>query len=194
MKHTNTATVTTSQAISIGQIILDDTNYLTFWGHIQKEDTWQRCDFITTYEVLNTMLRYVQDRSDAVQMTIVQKLENMEQIPDMIDLELELGKAVVFDNMHFRLTRPGHREDGNWVEYTDGECYYIEQVTPLPSAKAPHYVRKIDHCMDMLHKSYELYLGYIELDFDEDAARKKADLTDDLKYTLAYYAWKEKTL
>jgi hypothetical protein len=194
MKHTNTATVTTSEAISVGQIILDDTNYLTFWGHIQKDNIWQRCDFITTYEVLNTMLRYVQDRSDAVQMTIVQKLENMEQIPDMIDLELELGKAIVFDNMNFRLTRPGHREDGNWVEYTDGECYYIEQVTPLPSAKVPHYVRKIDHCMDMLHKSYELYLGYIELDFDEDAARKKADLTDDLKYTLAYYAWKERTL
>ena len=116
MKQTNTATVTSSQAISVGQIILDDTNYLTFWGHIRKDDTWQRCDFITTYEVLNTMLRYVQDRSDAVQMTIVQKLENMEQIPDMIDLELELGKAVVFDNMYFRLTRPGHREDGNWIE------------------------------------------------------------------------------
>lgn len=194
MKQTNTATVTTSQAILIGQIILDDTNYLTFWGQIRKGDSWQRCDFITTYEVLNTMLRYVQDRSDAVQMIIVQKLESMEQIPDMIDLELELGKAVVFDNMNFRLTRPGHREDGNWIEYTDGECYYIEQVTPLPSAQVPHYVSKIDHCMEMLHKSYELYLGYMELDFDEESARKKADLADDLKYTLAYYAWKERNL
>lgn len=194
MKQTNTATVTTSEAISVGQIILDDTNYLTFWGHIKKDGTWLRCDFITTYEVLNTMLRYVQDRSDAVQMTIVQKLENMEQIPDMIDLEMELGKAVLFDNMYFRLARPGHRENGSWVEYTAGECYYIEEVTPLASASVPHYVRKIDHCMDMLHKSYELYLGYIELEFDEDAARKKADLTDDLKFTLAYYAWKERTL
>jgi hypothetical protein len=48
--------------------------------------------------------------------------------------------------------------------------------------------------MEMLHKSYELYLGYIELEFDEDAARKKSDLADDLKFTLAYYAWKERTL
>jgi hypothetical protein len=127
-------------------------------------------------------------------MTIVQKLENMEQIPDMIDLEQQLGKAVVFDNMYFRLTRPGRREGNSWEEYTAGECYYIEDVTPLPSAKVPYYVRKIDHCMQMLHKSYELYLGYIELDFDEESARTKADLTDDLKYTLAYYAWKERTL
>ncbi|MBW8686548.1 hypothetical protein [Chitinophaga rhizophila] len=193
MKQINTAIVTTSQAISVGQIILDDTNYLTFWGHIQRDDTWQRCDFITTYEVLNTMLRYVQDRSDAVQMTIVHKLENMEQIPDMIDLEMELGKAVLFDNMYFRLTLPANRENERWAEYTAGECYYIEQVTPLPSARVPQYVRQIDHCMEMLHKSYELYLGYIELEFDEDGARKKADLADDLKFTLAYYAWKERT-
>jgi hypothetical protein len=34
----------------------------------------------------------------------------------------------------------------------------------------------------------------MELDFEEDAARQKADLTDDLKYTLAYYAWKERTI
>jgi hypothetical protein len=194
MNKTNIATVTTSAAISIGQIILDDSNFLTLWGHIQKENTWFRCDFIITYEVFNTMLRYVQDRSDAVQMTIVQKLENMQQTPDLIDLEAELGDAVLFDNMQFQLTRPGHRENGDWVEYSGGECYYIESVTPPPAASIPRYIQKIDHCMEMLCKSYELYLGYIELEFEEDAARNKADLADDLKYTLAYYAWKERTL
>jgi hypothetical protein len=190
MNKTNIATVTSTQAISIGQIILDDSNYLTLWGNIQKADGWHRCDFVTTYEVLNTMLRYVKDRSDAVQMTIVRKLEHMDQNPDMIDLEQELGSAVLFDNMYFQLSRPGFREDGAWIEYTEGECYYIEDVLPLPAATVPQYVKKIDHCMDMLRKSYELYMGYLELDFEEDAARQKADLADDLKYTLAYYAWK----
>lgn len=190
MNKINTATVTSSQAISIGQIILDESNYLTLWGQVQKADGWHRCDFITTYEVLNTMLRYVQDRSDAVQMTIVQKLEHMGQGPDLIDLEADLGSPVMFDNMYFQLTRPGYRENGAWIEYTEGECYYIEDVLPLPAAKVPQYVKKIDHCMDMLRKSYELYLGYLELDFEEDTARQKADLVDDMKYTLAYYAWK----
>jgi hypothetical protein len=190
-----TTTAQTFQAISIGQIILDDSNYLTFWGHLQKADGWHRCDFVTTYEVLNTMLRHVKDRSDSVQMTIIHKLENMRQIPEMIDLEAELGSAIVFDNMNFRLTRPGYREEGNWVEYTKGECYFIDQVTPfIPAPRTKQYVKKIDHCMEVLYKSYDLYLGYIELDFDEDAARLKADLADDLKYTLAYYAWKERTM
>jgi MoaA/NifB/PqqE/SkfB family radical SAM enzyme len=194
MNKVNTATAQTFQAISIGQIILDDSNYLTFWGHLQKGDGWHRCDFVTSYEVLNTMLRHVKDRSDAVQMTIVQKLENMRQIPEMIDLEAELGSAIVFDNMNFRLTRPGYREEGNWVEYTKGECYFIEDASPLTPQKTKQYVKKIDHCMDVLYQSYALYLGYMELDFEEDAARQKADLTDDLKYTLAYYAWKERTI
>jgi hypothetical protein len=194
MNKVNTAIAQTFQAISIGQIILDDSNYLTCWGHLQKADGWHRCDFVTSYEVLNTMLRHLQDRSDAVQMTIVHKLENMRQIPEMIDLEAELGSAVVFDNMNFSLTRPGHREDGNWIEYTKGECFYIEEVTPLKTNKTRQYVNKIDHCMGMLYKSYDLYLGYLELDFEEDAARQRADLEDDLKYTLAYYAWKERTM
>lgn len=194
MNKVNTTTATTCQAISIEQIILDDSNYLTFWGHIQKEDGWHRCDFVTNYEVLNTMLRHVQDMGDTVQMTIVQKLEDMRQIPEMIDLEAELGAAVVFNNMNFYISRPGRREQGNWVEFTDGECYFIERVAAIPVVNPPHYGQQIDSCMEILYKSYELYLGYMELDFEENAARQKADLADDMKYTLAYYAWKERSL
>ena len=195
MKQLKTASsVNTYQAISVGQIILDDSNYITIWGNLQQGENWTRCDFVTTYDILNTMLRYVQDRNDAVQMTIVKKLENMQQIPEIIDLEAELGSAVVFDNMNFSLTRPGHLEQGEWIEYTDGECYYIEEVTPLIPVKNKQFEKKIDQCMDVLFMSYELYLGYLELDFDEDGARLKADLADDLKYTLAYYAWKERTI
>lgn len=194
MKQYKTATVNTYQAISIGQIILDDSNYITLWGNLQKEDGWHRCDFVTSYEVLNDMLRFLQDRNDAVQMTIIKKLEDMHQVPEMIDLEAELGSAVVFDNMDFRLTRPGFREAGDWIEYTDGECYYIDHVLPHIQPKTRKFEKKIDQCMDVLHMSYELYLGYLELEFDEDSARQKADLGDDLKYKLAYYAWKERTI
>ena len=194
MKQVNTATVHTYQVISIGQIILDESNYLTFWGHVQQADGWHRCDFVTTYDVLNTMIRFVKDRSDAVQMTIVKKLEDMSQIPEIIDLEAELGAPVVFDDMEFKLTRPGFREHGHWIEYTEGECWYIEQVIPQPLVKTRKYEKKVDQCMDVLYMSYELYMGYLELDFDEESARIKADLADDLKYKLAYYAWKERAI
>jgi hypothetical protein len=193
MNKVNTATVTHYQAISIGQIILDDSNYLTFWGYLQREDGWHRCDFVADYDVLNDMLRYAGHKNDAVQMAIVQQLEDMRQIPEVIDLEAKLGEAVIFEKMSFRLSRPRYKRHGNWVEYSEGECYYIEKVMPQPVKEAGEgkYEQQIDQCMLLLGKCYELYQGYLELDFEEGEARRKADLEDDMKYTLAYCAWKK---
>ncbi|MET6998604.1 hypothetical protein [Chitinophaga defluvii] len=201
MKTVNTVTATQYTAISIGQIILDDSNYLTFWGYLQHPDGWHRCDFVTSYDVLNAMLRNNHhDKSDAVQMTIVQKLEDMRQIPEMIDLEATWGEPVVFDNMAFELTKPCFSEHGNWEEYANEECYFIQKVvalpttTTLPPAARTNYGPAVDQCLELLCKNYELYLGYIELEFEVEMAREKADLIDDMKYTLAYYAWQQKEL
>ncbi|WP_298740917.1 hypothetical protein [uncultured Chitinophaga sp.] len=193
MNKVNTATATTCEAISISQIILDESNYLTFWGNIRKEDGWHRCDFITNYDVLNDMLRYSGHQDDNIQMSIVQHLEDMRNIPEVIDLEAGRGEAVVFDNISFQLSRPRLQQHGKWIEYTEGECYYITRVAPAPPAarSAAEPQQEIDQCLALLGKSYELYLGYLELDFEDAAARQEANLTDDLKYTMAYHAWKQ---
>jgi len=191
MKQVNTATATKCEAISISQIILDESNYLTFWGNIQREDGWHRCDFITNYDVLNDMLRFGAHQNDGIQMSIVQHLEDMRNIPEVIDLEAGRGEAVVFDNLSFQLSRPRLQQHGKWIEYTEGECYYITKVAPKPAVETPAREQQIDQCLALLGKSYELYLGYLELDFEDAAARQEANLTDDLKYTMAYHAWKQ---
>ncbi len=130
-------------------------------------------------------------------MIIVEKLEDMrqrtDQIPEVIDLEAILGGPMVFNKMQFQLSRPRVKQQGAWIEYTGERCYYIQQVTPVvtaPPAKAA-YIQQIDECMDLLIKSYALYLGYLEIEFDEHTARAEAGLQDDLKYTMAYCAWKQ---
>ncbi len=175
-------------AIKVGQIILDDSHYLTCWGYMQTAEGWRKCDFVTNYDVLNTMLRAIEDKSEAVQMAIVQKLEHMEQIPEIIDFEAQLGEAVLFDNISFHLERPQFN-GGDWADYTNDDCYYIRQAEPVTRAEA--YARGVEQCMSALGKSYELFLGYLELEFDEETARQQADLTDDMKYTLAYYAYRQ---
>ncbi|AWO01047.1 hypothetical protein DLD77_04705 [Chitinophaga alhagiae] len=185
----NIAQTEEATAIKVGQIILDDSHYLTCWGYLQTETGWRKCDFVTNYEVLNTMLRAIEDKSEAVQMAIVQKLENMEQIPEMIDFEAQLGKAVTFDNLRFYLSRPQFQPGSDYLEYTGDSCYYIRKAEYCSSAEL--YAGRIDQCMLTLHKNYELYLGYLELEFEENEARAAANLDDDMKYTLAYYAWKQ---
>lgn len=176
-------------AIKVGQIILDDSHYLTCWGYIETAEGWRKCDFVTNYDVLNTMLRAIEDKSEAVQMAIVQKLEHMEQIPEMIDFETQLGEAVLFDNLRFYLSSPQFDTTADWMEYTGDTCYYIRKAEPCTLEEA--HQQKVDQCMAALGKHYELYLGYLELDFDEMSAREQADLSDDMKYTLAYHAWKQ---
>lgn len=176
-------------AIRVGQIILDDSHYLTCWGYLETADGWRKCDFVTNYDVLNTMLRAIEDKSEAVQMAIVQKLEHMESIPEMIDFEAQLGEAVLFDNLRFHLTSPHFEGNNEWEDYTGDRCFYIRKAEPCTREEA--YQHKVDLCMQALGKHYELYLGYLELDFDENSAREHADLQDDTKYTLAYHAWKQ---
>ncbi len=185
----NSTTFQEATAIKIGQIILDDSHYLTCWGYLETEQGWRKCDFVTNYDVLNTMLRAIEDKSEAVQMAIVQKLETMENIPEMIDFEAQLGTPVIFDNLRFELARPQMQPGNEWTDYGSDSCYFIREAAPCTSAEA--YQLRIRQCMHTLYTNYELYLGYLELEFDERSARQQADLEDDMKYTLAYYAWKQ---
>jgi len=199
MNKVNTTTaITQMQAISIGQIIMDDSNYLTLWGQVLQDNVWYSCDFVTTYEVMNTMLRFNQDKHDAVQMTIVKKLEDMRRVPDIIDLETELGAAVIFDNLTFYMRRPCLQQDDNWEAYADEECYYIERVVQMPVIPTlPPAARrdsndineKMEYCIQLLHDAYNLYLGFIEIEEGDEVARMKAGLEDDNKFSMAYYAW-----
>ncbi|MFY0253445.1 hypothetical protein ACDQ55_05750 [Chitinophaga sp. 30R24] len=199
MNKVNTTTATTPvQAISIGQIIMDDSNYLTLWGQVQQQNQWYSCDFVTTYEVMNSMLRFTQDKHDAVQMTIVKKLEDMCRTPDIIDLEAELGAAVVFDNLIFYVKKPNLRHEDGAENYADEACYYIERAVPLPVAPQLPVVtpgpgddrnEKMDYCIQWLHDAYNLYLGFIEVELGDGAARIKAGLENDHKFSMAYYAW-----
>ncbi|CAL1520636.1 hypothetical protein [Chitinophaga sp. MM2321] len=190
--HTTTTAITQMQAVSIGQIVMDDTNYLTLWGHVQQNGEWHPCDFVTTYEVMNTMLRYSQEQHDAVQMSIVKQLEDMRRIPEIVDLEAELGAAVIFDNMTFYMSEPEHNE---WEVYAEGTCYFIQKVVALPvvptlpPAIRADLNRKMEQCMQTLRNNYTLYLGFIEIELEEEAARIKAGLADDTNFSLAYYAW-----
>ncbi len=197
MKTLHTNTTTYFNAISITQVIMDASNYLTFWGQLQTEAGWVDCDFVANYDVLNEMLRHQAPETDRLQMVIVEKLEDMrqrpDQIPEVIDLEALLGGPLLFNKMTFHLSRPRIKQPDAWVEYTGERCYYIQQVTPRSTAAAPQaaYVRQTDPRMDLLRQSYALYLGYLEIEFDEATARAEAGLQDDHTYTMAYCAWKQ---
>ncbi|HEY6083627.1 MAG TPA: hypothetical protein VIU45_09230, partial [Chitinophagaceae bacterium] len=52
------------------------------------------------------------------------------------------------------------------------------------------YRENLEKCLELLSTSYEVYLGFLEIGLDEDAARQKAELADDTKFKMAFYMWK----
>ena len=48
---------------------------------------------------------------------------------------------------------------------------------------------KMEYCIQMLHDAYNLYLGYVEIEMGDEAARIKAGLEHSNKFSMAYYAW-----
>ncbi|MGH2643988.1 MAG: hypothetical protein ACRDE2_08570 [Chitinophagaceae bacterium] len=184
-------------AIAISQIIFDHTEWVSAWGYLISRKTRCRMDFVLTFDTLNKLLRYSGETGDKAQMLLVEKFEKGLEEPTVLDLEGLLGEPQYFDKCRIEVSKTGIRnKKGEWE--TDTHCLSIDDVSPKLNSKTPvlapgyFYKQNLSKCTELLSSLYELYLGYQELGFDEKAAIKEAELEDDLKFKMAYYAWEIK--
>lgn len=185
------------EAIAISQIIFDHSEWVSVWGCIISRKSRIRMDFILTFDMLNKLLRYSGETGDKVQMLLVEKFEKGIEEPTVLDLEELLGKPQYFDHCRIEVSKTGiMNKKGEWT--TDLHCLSIDDVSPKLHSKTPvltpgyFYKQNLSKCTEVLSSLYELYLGYQELGFDEATAIKNAELDDDLKFKMAYYAWEMK--
>ncbi len=185
------------EAIAISQIIFDHSEWVSVWGYIISRQSRIRMDFMLTFDTLNKLLRYSGETGDKVQMLLVEKFEKGLEEPTVLDLEELLGEPQFFDYCRIEVSKTGIQDkNGKWK--TDPHCLSIDDISPKLHSKtpvlAPGYFHKqnLSKCTEILSSLYELYLGYQELGFDEATAIKNAELEDDLKFKMAYYAWEMK--
>lgn len=183
--------------IAIGQIIFDDSEWVSAWGFMMHGGRKSRMDFILTFDQLNKLLRLSGQPGDQVQMLLVDKLEHDHRKGDepiFLDLAEHFGEPVVFNACRIQVSQTGIQDTkGRWQ--TDPSCLSIDEIAPLLQVTMPVLSveaasrRNMDQCAEVLIKLYELYLGYLEIGFDDDSALEKAELKDDLKFKMAYYSW-----
>jgi hypothetical protein len=180
--------------IMIGQIIFDHSEWVSLWGYAIRNGKKERMDYILTFEMLNKLLRLSGEAGDRVQMLVVERLEKGVEEPSVIDLAEKFGGPVRFAGCRIDVSPTGVEDaHGNWRE--DPACLSIDEVCPRLEAKSaavsqPSLCRQnLSTCIDVLAVSYQIFLEYQEVGFDEAAALKKAELEDDLKYKMAFYAW-----
>jgi hypothetical protein len=180
------------QGVAVRQIVMDQTEWVTLWGYRLGESEPQRTDYVMEFEILNKLLRLHADLGDEIQMIIVERLEEGVQGPQVLDIEAMFGMPAVLDRCRLKCFHPRRQvSQGKWEE--DPRCIYIDDVVaaaPKSPNKQSLYRQNFYKCVQLLVKSYRLYLGYMELDFDEASAMEKAGLQDDVKFKMAYYAWK----
>lgn len=183
--------------IAIGQIIFDRSEWVSLWGFMVHHGMKSRMDFLLTFDQLNKLLRLSGTTGDKIQMLLVDKLEHELEEPSCLDLTEHFGEAVVLDACQLQVSPTGIQDsEGRW--HTDPNCLSIDEITPLLQVTTPVLSveaaskRNMAQCAELLIKLYELYLGYLEIGFDEDSALEKAELQDDLKFKMAYYSWQLK--
>lgn len=183
------------EEIAISQIIFDHSEWVSLWGYMTRRGDQNRMDFILNFDTLNRLLRFSGKTGDKIQMLLVEKIEKGLEEPSVIDLEEVFGKPQVLNQCRIEVSLTGiENKEGRWVE--DPNCLSIDEVLPLLEKKGPGLSQQsiskqnFTQCLEILTCSYELYLGYQEIGMDEEMALKKAELEDDLKFKMAYYAWR----
>ncbi len=181
--------------IGINRILFDHSEWVTLWGFRLVKGKKTAVDYLISFDQLNKLLRISGKEGDRIQMLIVEKLERGIEEPSVVDLEEALGQPAFFNQCILEVS-------STWIENEAGEltedkqCLSIDAVYPLLGkrqrtlAQKTAYRHTLLECEHILAQAYEQYLGYLELDMDEEAALKLAGLDDDLKFKMAYCAWK----
>jgi len=185
----------TMDHIGIHQIIFDRSEWVTLWGFKVEKGKKVRMDYITDFDILNKLLRLSGEEGDRIQMLLVEELENGTGKPSAVNLDKVLGHPAFFNQCLLEVSSTWSKnEKGDLVR--DKKCLSLDAVYPLLEKRQQtlsqhtRYRQTLLECEELLAKAYALYLGYQELDMDEETALKMADLEDDLKFKMAYFAWK----
>lgn len=181
--------------IAISKIIFDHSEWVSLWGEMIDQGKKSRMDFLLNFDTLNKLLRLSGKTGDKIQMLLVDKIEKGIEEPSIIDLEELFNGPVTIDQCDLEVSPTWIKDEtGEWKE--DHTCLSIDHVSPLLEKKKQVlsaealYKQNFFECVEVLKRSYELYLGYQEIDMDEETALQMAGLEDDLKFKMAYYAWK----
>ncbi len=181
--------------IGISHIFFDESARVTLRGFGIVAGRKYPMNYLISFDQLNKLLRLSGKDGDEIQMLIVEKLENGVGHPSVIDLKKQLGRSVLLNQCLLEVSTTWFETpSGQWV--ADNKYLSIDAVYPLAKkrkqtiALQTKYRQTLVECEEILATSYELYLGCLELDMKEDAALKMAGLDDDLKFKMAYNAWK----
>jgi hypothetical protein len=183
--HTNNFEIT---GFSASHIIFDKSNYVTLWAKCKLHSQLTNVHLIFTYNQLNDLMRFNGEQGEQILLAMIDEMMTAKQPPYMLDLKKTLGKEPVFTTCKLTLS-PMLLQASKGNE----ACYLVADIWPIniiQQAKnliqhahdfdVPPAINRslINTSLNQLKEMYNYYLGLLELDIRDEAAREKANLHD----------------
>jgi hypothetical protein len=179
----------------INTIIFDESHYATLWATARINNTLQRVNLVLSFNKLNDMLRFSGSKGEQLLLAMVDAMMDSTEPPYKIDIESVLGAPFVCSTVKFTIINKVTAMDSN-IDAT----YLIDEVWPITiieQAKNLAQLKKdfkhiqiinesvLNFSLSQLKQMYAQYLGLLELDINEDAARNRAGLANDKLFEMA---------
>jgi hypothetical protein len=184
--------------VSISHIIFDESDYVTLWCACRINGRLQSVNLSGSVRSVNDMLRYSGSKGEEIILGMADAMLNSGEPPYVVNLRQLIGHHAVLTSCRLSLLPAMDPED----KTRDTQCWWIDDVqvlNQLQQAKnlAQHirdfgsadaiFVNTTPSKINLaeLAAQYHYYLGLLELDINEDAARSKSGLHDQRLFEMA---------
>lgn len=182
--------------ISVSHIIFDDSDEVSLWAQCRINNEVQRVHILCSVRLLNDLLRYSGHKGDEITLAMAEAITSTEEPPYVIDLQKLLGHNAVITTCKLDLSKydASHTSAEHWYQLCAlkhlsnvAQAKHLSQnIQDFRDADAI-YIDTSHSCINIteLAKQYCYYLGLLELDVNEQAARERSKLTDEALYKMA---------
>jgi hypothetical protein len=190
----------TFNGFSVSHITFDHSHYATLWAKCSIDQKLVDVNLIFPFQHLNNLMRFSGSIGETIQLAMIDEMMTAVTPPYQIILQNILGHDAIFASCNITATQAISTDQ----MYENALCLVVNDVTPISiiqqaknlSTVVKHFpeasiVTKGNNTtsLEQLKKMYNYYLGLLELDIKEDAAKDKAQLTDHRLFVMAHAAY-----
>ncbi len=191
MKETFVKTNFKVTAFQAKRILFDDSDLVSMEVRCRIQDQIVETVLLFTFGKFNDLLRFSGSCGEKLQLLVADKLWSNEEQPYCIDIQ------------HANLIFTTCAIDICYLIEEDSSCFSAEEVMPISFLQQAKNLRinikdfndvqlqkdtLLNNALQEVATAYRYYLGLIELNLNENAAREKAGLVNEKLFKMAYHA------
>ncbi len=191
MKETFVKTNFNVTAFQAQRILFDDSDLVSMEVRCRIQDQIMETILLFTFSKFNDLLRFSGSCGEKLQLLVADKLWSNEEQPYCIDIK------------HANLIFTTCAIDISYLIEDDNSCFSAEEVMPISFLQQAKNLRVnikdfndvqlqkdtlLNNALQEVATAYRYYLGLMELNLNENAAREKAGLANEKLFKMAYHA------